>query len=1045
MAAPAAAGTPPAFAGLTRAGPVEQQGQAFLIGPPHPPASRPPPLQISRLCAKKRQQQRQQQHQKGPKLESVKDNGIFKPPQEAPESNVPRAGAGSKPAAAHASPAATTAAPEEESEDEQVLYNDPAVFWTPASLSPLQVPKELLRQLRPSVARTAVPTAGAVTPWTSIAASRFVDAATDTFVPKISSAPAATAAREAAWRAAQQGATEQRIAAAAAAAAEIPPARFGAAAADSSESADDVWGDLDAWVRRLLQEEEEAESLKPSALRRDPNEKQEESETDVDISIEPRFIPEEWTDVPRPFANSTVVSSLSASHLSKPDVDSAECGGRNKLSLQIISPLERKRQVGRLRHACNCKGSAPKRLLASQDENREKESNCGPGGFQSHLPTRKGEVSRQLSSIVALMRKSFSTFGGKILKCSYLWLPPSSLDLSFPLLPVRTLQAFWLNALGVSVRSMDSRAAASAAWLRKHHKLQHSKQYKSTWRLQQEQQADSEKNANGGTEGETDAEAPPFPLPPSIININHRFYNAFKLMNAAGWKACLDLPTPHTRLESWRLGSELRQLYLTRFDSRVSLKRKLLPSHLKQHVLPHADAVLVMRDGVVDPSLSSGACFMASQLADQEEVGGVAASLLDGIETRNPHRHQHQAVASAKDKCGCDDKATSEASDTHAAAAAATSGEAGRVDADEVEGLKAVCCSFFDLQDAAVRAAIEQELRFIPEYTNYHRKNTQPFHRGQIGKTSRKYDNDYSVYDYRKLDFGMAKFSALNLAGMQDAGVLIVADCQNASEDTRLQATGAINKTSDAVDGLPHGQKKTIAGKFLVLQIIHVTTADELDAVSNGTNTSSDDSKRVPPATPLTNPRVVIHVGRKAKCQVHQTHVSLSSLMSPAEECELDKVRKRRKDAHAHRPTTKGFKGPFVNSATRVVVEEGGKLHHVYAQELDEDTTHFENLSVSCQPRASYQLTFVDLGAALSRFALQVVRPLGDIQVEGAEGSSHVSRGVSLLHGEQDHSKYEMLHHLAKDAETDQVHKSLVAGNGLSLARRSLSPQLTSS
>ena len=51
-------------------------------------------------------------------------------------------------------------------------------------------------------------------------------------------------------------------------------------------------------------------------------------------------------------------------------------------------------------------------------------------------------------------------------------------------------------------------------------------------------------------------------------------------------------------------------------------------------------------------------------------------------------------------------------------------------------------------------------------------------------------------------------------------------------------------------------------------------------------------------------------------------------------------------------------------------------------------------------------------------------------QVEGAQKSTHVSRGISLLNGDQDHSKFEMLHHLDKDAETDQLHKSLVGGKG---------------
>ena len=31
------------------------------------------------------------------------------------------------------------------------------------------------------------------------------------------------------------------------------------------------------------------------------------------------------------------------------------------------------------------------------------------------------------------------------------------------------------------------------------------------------------------------AEKPPYPLPASVTNINHRFYNTFKVLNATGW------------------------------------------------------------------------------------------------------------------------------------------------------------------------------------------------------------------------------------------------------------------------------------------------------------------------------------------------------------------------------------------------------------------------------------------------------------------------------------------------------------------------------
>ncbi|CDJ67552.1 sufB/sufD domain-containing protein, putative, partial [Eimeria necatrix] len=621
--------------------------------------------------------------------------------------------------------------------------------------------------------------------------------------------------------------------------------------------------------------------------------------------------------------------------------------------------------------------------------------------------------------------------------------------------------AFWLKTLGVAVRSLEGRAAAAATWLRQRHQQQQHRQYKTDWRLQQEakeaasmqQQTDTGELTN--TDSLREAVPPPFPLPGSLTNINHRFYNVFKLMNAAGWDACLELPTPHSRLESWRLGSELRHLYFTRFDSRVSVHRELLPQHLEEYVLPHADAVLVLRDGIVDPSLSRGVGVLASQLADQEEVGGVAASQLEGMERKNPHEKQQQHSAHKESSCGCPETATAaEAAEAAAAAAAAAAGEPEDGENGEGEPLPAVCCSFFDLQDAPVRAEIEQQLRFIPEYTNYWRKNTQPFHRGQVGKTSRKYDNDFAIYDYRKLDFGMAKMSALNLAGMHDAAALIVTDWEEepanaaaaAGDDSsadeqeeasqRAATAAALGGAAGAGEG--EGDAATVKEtgntdgrskrKPVVLQVIHVTTSDEIDRIGEGgssSSSSSSDNARI--ATPLINPRFVIHVGRNAKCQIHQTQVSLSSLLSPTEQQELKQLKQhKREQQQQQKLTQKGFRGPCVNSATRVVLEEGAELHHVYSQELDEDSAHFENLSVCCQPRSKYKLTFVDLGAALSRFALQV---------EGSEGSSHVSRGISLLNKDQDHSKFEMLHHIAPDAETDQVHKSLVAGKARAIWR----------
>ncbi|CDJ57387.1 sufB/sufD domain-containing protein, putative [Eimeria maxima] len=460
------------------------------------------------------------------------------------------------------------------------------------------------------------------------------------------------------------------------------------------------------------------------------------------------------------------------------------------------------------------------------------------------------------------------------------------------------------------------------------------------------------------------------------------------------------------------------------------------------------------------------------------------ASALKGMQPHSQHPHhkphprRHNANSSGNSSscggssksptdgaCGCSGTSpTAAAADLDpstetatAAAGTAAGNEETDDNEEEEEQLPAVCCSFFDITDAAVRAAIEKELKFIPEYTNYYRCNTQPLHRGQVGKTSRKYDNDYAIYDYRKFDFGMAKLSSLNLAGMHDAGVLIVTDWEEEEEEGEQQqrqqqqqqhkqtaaagpATWAASAGGAAQnqETAPHhpaataartaASKVAMTGKAthsfkrkpVVLQVIHVSTTDEIDRIGTSSSSSNSCNSSSGPATPIVNPRFVIHVGRNAKCRVHQTHVSLSSLLSPAEQQQLQQIKQQQQKE------SKGFRGPLVNSATRIVVEEGGEVHHVYSQELNEETAHIENISVCCQDNSKYRLTHVDLGAAFSRFALQV---------EGAEGSTHISRGLSVLHGKQRHAKFEMFHHLQPDAVTDQVHRSLVAGNGRAVWR----------
>ncbi|KAF8822893.1 sufB/sufD domain-containing protein, partial [Cardiosporidium cionae] len=150
--------------------------------------------------------------------------------------------------------------------------------------------------------------------------------------------------------------------------------------------------------------------------------------------------------------------------------------------------------------------------------------------------------------------------------------------------------------------------------------------------------------------------------------------------------------------------------------------------------------------------------------------------------------------------------------------------------------------SAFDVSDPEDRYFLQQQLYWIPEYSNFHKVNTQPFHRAQIGQTSRKYDNDVPVYDYRKFDFGMAKFTSLNQAGLKDAAVVVI------GEDTKVESPIQIIELSTSAQGSQVGwaDKESTAGNEM----------------------------------PLTNPRVLLWLKKGSSASIHQSFVSHNNKQS---------------------------------------------------------------------------------------------------------------------------------------------------------------------
>ncbi|SCM20584.1 FeS cluster assembly protein SufD, putative [Plasmodium chabaudi adami] len=346
--------------------------------------------------------------------------------------------------------------------------------------------------------------------------------------------------------------------------------------------------------------------------------------------------------------------------------------------------------------------------------------------------------------------------------------------------------------------------------------------------------------------------------------------------------------------------------------------------------------------------------------------------------------------------------------------------------------------SFFNIKDPEVEYLINKELYFIPEHTNWYKTNTQPFVRGQIGKQSRKFDNDYPIYDYRKSDFGMAKFSALNLASIKDCAVLyldkdidlsdkyfhIIFISTSKSEDEKLQngQSYVVYENVPTDKQSPNTEKKQASDEAYNEDEDHETSDDLLpndqtnnsnvninhqDDKENGSNPITDDTQKnntykkneITNSThnPITNPRLVLYIKENSKINIHESHISLND-----------------------------NNGGMVNAFSRIYLEQNSKVNHILSQELGKNVWYFHNVSVQNGIDANYKFVDVLLGSLSSRV---------NLQIEGSQGCKQQSYGLSLLEGKQNISQYEMFHHEHPSMQTDQLFKSLVSDTAHSVWR----------
>ncbi|ETB57980.1 hypothetical protein YYC_04754 [Plasmodium yoelii 17X] len=346
--------------------------------------------------------------------------------------------------------------------------------------------------------------------------------------------------------------------------------------------------------------------------------------------------------------------------------------------------------------------------------------------------------------------------------------------------------------------------------------------------------------------------------------------------------------------------------------------------------------------------------------------------------------------------------------------------------------------SFFNIKDPEVEYLINKELYFIPEHTNWYKKNTQPFVRGQIGKQSRKFDNDYPIYDYRKSDFGMAKFSALNLASIKDCAVLyldkdvdlsdkffhiiFISTSKNEDENLKNDQSYVVYENIPTDKQSSNLEKKQTSDEIYNEDEDHETNdnilqndqtnnsnveinhqddkENESNSITNNIQKNNNYKKNeITNSThnPITNPRLVLYIKENSKINIHESHISLNN-----------------------------NNGGMVNAFSRIYLEQNSKVNHILSQELGKNVWYFHNVSVQNGINSNYKFVDILLGSLSSRV---------NLQIEGNQGCKQQSYGLSLLEDKQNISQYEMFHHEHPSMQTDQLFKSLVSDTAHSVWR----------
>ncbi|KAF4331175.1 FeS cluster assembly protein SufD [Plasmodium falciparum NF54] len=363
--------------------------------------------------------------------------------------------------------------------------------------------------------------------------------------------------------------------------------------------------------------------------------------------------------------------------------------------------------------------------------------------------------------------------------------------------------------------------------------------------------------------------------------------------------------------------------------------------------------------------------------------------------------------------------------------------------------------SFFNVKDVEIEYLINKELYFIPEHSNWYKTNTQPFIRGQIGKQSRKFDNDYPIYDYRKSDFGMAKFSSLNLASIKDCAVVYLDENIDLSDKFIHVIFIATSKNEDIDNNNNNNDNNNdndIYEKQSKYNVYENIPSNNKQTNSNN-NSEYNNEQNNCSNKQITNDEQNDNEYEKEE-SIQKCHMEkvISSHDDTIQNCDIEKneckENKKSKytqikltEYHTHNPITnprlvvyvKGnskiniyeshislnkSNSGLVNGFSRICLEEKSNVKHTLSQELGNNVWHFHNVSVKNGLNANYKFVDVLLGSLSSRI---------NLQIEGEKGCKQESYGLSLLEDKQNISQYEMFHHEHPSMETNQLFKCLVS------------------